>query len=225
MKVKRIIVLLIFVFSCFCAMYSQEEVVETEQVEEEKKDEELTLEELILSEKNEEEICKEILTKKYSKKSLNQVFADGYSPLLLAIHNNKIEVFKTLISKGANVNQVSSFVLRDDKSERKFLRCNPFLYAAWKGNLDCLQILLENKAETNVEADLIIPAEYSTYIRLILPIDAAFYNRKNIDFNAVHKLIQSTVDYEHTHFSGKIWAYGKVKTEDLLKEYNVFEIK
>lgn len=182
--------------------------------------------EIITSDKTEEEICNLINTKKYSKKIINEKDENGYTSLFLAIDADRPMVLELLIKKGANKNITTDLIV-NDKSGRKILRCSPVLYAAWKGKLNCLQLLLEKGSKHNIEADIIVPAgENSTYLRLLMPVDAAFYNRNNIDFNETHKILASkNIDYEHIHFTGKKWAYTRIKTSALLKEYDLLEIK
>ena len=187
---------------------------------------EKSLLEWIASDKTEEEICDYIKSNRFKRKQLNEKNEAGYSPLYLAIDTKKSQVVESLLKKGANKNLISNITVRD-KSGRKILRCSPVLYAAWKGDEKSLQVLIDKGAKINIESDFIIPTSGNTqYIRLILPIDAAFYNRRNIDFNAVHKILSNkTINYYHSHFSGPKWGYGKVTTHDLLKEYGLLEIK
>lgn len=182
--------------------------------------------ELITSDKTEEEICNLINSNKYTKKIINEKDENGYTSLFLAIDNDKPMVLELLIKKGAKKNVTTNLIV-NDKSGRKILRCSPVFYAAWKGKLNCLRLLFEKGAKHNIEADIIVPSgENSTYLRLLMPIDAAFYNRKNIDFNETHKILSSkNIDYEHIHFTGKKWAYTRIKTSALLKEYDLLEIK
>lgn len=213
---KKIFISLVGLFLIFSNLYSEEtKIVEKESIFD-----------LIISSKTEEEICEYINNNKYSKLELNEKNSNGYTPLYLAIDTGKVHVLELLIKKGAKKNQITDLTIRD-KTGRKILRCSPVLYAAWKGDLNCLQFLLEKGSKNNIESDFIIPnGESSTYIRLICPIDAAFYNRKKIDFNSVHKILASkNIDYQHIHFSGHKWAYTRIKTYDLLKEYNFLEIK
>lgn len=181
--------------------------------------------ELILSDKTEDEICSVIQSIKYKKSEINVKDENGYSPLYLAIDTGKVEVLKVLLKEGAKKNEITNLTMRD-KSGKTVLRCSPVLYAAWKGRTECLSYLLEKGSKANIESDIIIPAgENSTYLRLLNPIDAAFYNRNKIDFNEVHKILSASVDYQHIHFSGPKWAYTRIKTNDLLNEYNLLEIK
>ena len=82
-------------------------------------------------------------------------------------------------------------------------------------------------SKVDIESDMILPtSDGITYIRLLLPIDAAFYNRRNIKFNDIHNLLSTKeLDYQHYHFSGRKWSYGKYKTHDLLKEYGLLKIQ
>lgn len=195
---------------------------EGEAVEEETK----SLSEWIISDKTEEEICEFINTSKFKKKELNVKDESGYSPLYLAIDSGKVAVVDALLKKGADKNLISNITIRD-KTGRKILRCSPVLYAAWKGDANCLQTLIDKGSKINIESDFIIPtSSNTTYIRLLLPIDAAFYNRRNIDFNSVHKILkEKEIDYYHSHFSGTKWGYGKVITHDLLEEYGLLDVK
>ena len=210
--------------TCFisCFVFSEEKA----STEETLKNEEISLSEWIVSDKTEEEICEFINTSKLKKKQLNAKDESGYSPLYLAIDSGKATVVEALLKKGADKNLISNITVRD-KSGRKILRCSPVLYAAWKGDLNCLQVLVDKGSKINIESDFIIPTSpNTTYIRLLLPIDAAFYNRRNIDFNGVHKVLRNKeIDYYHSHFSGTKWGYGKVVTHDLLKEYELLEVK
>lgn len=210
--------------TCFisCFVFSEEKA----STEETLKNEEISLSEWIVSDKTEEEICEFINTSKLKKKELNAKDESGYSPLYLAIDSGKATVVEALLKKGADKNLISNITVRD-KSGRKILRCSPVLYAAWKGDLNCLQVLVDQGAKINIESDFIIPtSSNTTYIRLLQPIDAAFYNRRNIDFNSVHKILRNKeIDYSHSHFSGTKWGYGKVVTHDLLKEYGLLEVK
>ena len=185
-----------------------------------------SLSDWILKGKTEDEICEYINKTQFKKNELNAKDSLGYSPLYLAIDTGKTAVVKTLLKKGADKNLISNLAVRD-KSGRKILRCSPVLYAAWKGNINCLQVLIDKGAKSNIESDFVIPTTSNkTYIRLALPIDAAFYNRRNIDFKSVHKILrEKKIDYSHSHFSGTKWGYGKVVTHDLLKEYGFLEVK
>lgn len=185
-----------------------------------------TVFDVIQSKRSEEEICEYLKIQKLSKKELNEKDQNGYSSLYLAIDTGKAAVLEILLKKGAEKNLTTNLTIHD-KTGRKILRCSPVLFAAWKGDVKCLKILMEKGSKLDVESDFIIPtASNTTYIRLLNPIDAAFYNRRNIDFNAVHKQLASKkINYEHIHYSGPKWAYTKIKTHDLLKEYNLLEIK
>ena len=208
--------------ACFISSFAfSEENASTEEALENK---EMSLTEWIVSDKTEEEICEFINTTKFKKKELNAKDEAGYSPLYLAIDSGKVTVLEALLNKGVDKNLISNITVRD-KSGRKILRCSPVLYAAWKGDEKCLQALVDKGAKTNIESDFIIPTSpNTTYIRLLLPIDAAFYNRRNIDFNKVHKILGNK-EIEHSHFSGTKWGYGKVVTHDLLSEYGLLEVK
>lgn len=218
---KIIFWFLIFLFSGTALGFAEEVVSEPD--EEEKVE---TLFEIIVSERTDEEICEMISSTKFKKIELNATDENGFTPLLTAIDKERPSVVYELIKKGANPNQVTNITLKE-KAARRILRCSPALYAAWKGNIDVLNVLNANKAKFDIEADIIIPdGEHSVYIRLITPLDAAFYNRKNMDFNIVHRTLKECgVVYWHIHFSGKKWAYAKIKTRDLLEEYDLLEIK
>lgn len=174
---------------------------------------------VLASDKTEDEICEILQKNKYSKKELNKTDENGYSPIYLAIDTGKSQVLSVLLQNGADKNQIATLKVRD-KSGRKILRCSPVLYASWKGEADCLKILLDKKAKVNIESDFIIPtSKNTTYIRLAEPIDAAFYNRRNIDFQQILKTLgKENIDFEHEHFTGPKWAYSRVKTYDLLKD-------
>lgn len=210
--------------TCFISSFAFSE--EKASAEEALENKEISLSEWIVSDKTEEEICEFINTSKLKKKELNAKDESGYSPLYLAIDSGKITVVEALLKKGADKNLISNITIRD-KSGRKILRCSPVLYAAWKGDEKCLQALIDKGAKINIESDFIIPtSSNTTYIRLLQPIDAAFYNRRNIDFNKIHKILKNKgIDYSHSHFSGTKWGYGKVITHDLLKEYGLLEVK
>ena len=222
MNRKKIVIGMLLICFISSLAFSEGEAVE-EVAEEETK----SLSEWIISDKTEEEICEYINNNKFKKKELNKKDEEGYSPLYLAIDSGKVLVVETLLKKGADKNLVSNISIRD-KSGRKILRCSPVLYAAWKGDANCLQALVDKGAKINIESDFIIPtSSNTTYIRLLLPIDAAFYNRRNIDFNSVHKILKEKEInyYYHSHFSGTKWGYEKVVTHDLLEEYGLLEVK
>ncbi len=187
---------------------------------------EKTLSQIITSNMTEEEICAYLETNKISRKQLNQKDENGYTPLYLAIDVGKADVLNALIKKGANKNQITNLTIHDE-SGRKILRCSPVLFAAWKGNVACLEALMSKGAKLDIESDFIIPDSNGiVYIRLLTPIDAAFYNRRNIDFEAIHKqLATKELNYSHVHYSGKQTSYTRVLTHDLLEEYNLLEIK
>ena len=218
MKFKKCISAIFICMIFFSYGFSQEVA--------EEKDKKETVLDVIQSERSEEEICDYLKNNKISKKELNAKDENGYTPLYLAIDSGKSAVLETLLEKGAKKDLTTNLNIHD-KSGRKILRCSPVLFAAWKGEVKCLEILMNKGSVLDIESDFIIPtASNTTYIRLLNPIDAAFYNRRNIDFNAVHKQLASAeLNYEHIHYSGAKWAYTKIKTHDLLKEYNLLEIK
>lgn len=215
---KKKLVILLSIFCLFFNLFAEEKDIEGEKVN--------SLFNLIVSENSEEDICNIINQNKYSKKDINEQDNNGYTPLYLAIDTGKVHVLDLLIKKGANKNQIVNLTLRD-KSGKTILRTSPVLYASWKGDINCLQFLLDKGSKTDIESDIIIPAgDNPTYLRLLTPIDAAFYNRKQINFNEIHKILLSKeIDYQHIHYSGKKWAYTRIKTYDLLKEYELLEIK
>ena len=215
MKCKRLILGILLIFASVCLF--SEEVKKSEENKE-------SIFTVILSKATEEDICKKIQENKYSKAEINSTDSNGYTPLYLAIDSGKPKVMEFLLKKGANKNKITNIKVRD-RSGRKILRCSPVLYASWKGNKDCLSLLLEKGAKVNIESDMILPtSDGITYIRLLLPIDAAFYNRRNIKFNDIHDLLATKeLDYQHYHFSGRKWGYGKYKTHDLLKEYGLLK--
>lgn len=215
MKCKRLILGILLIFASVCLF--SEEVKKSEENKE-------SIFTVILSKASEEDICKKIQENKYSKAEINSTDSNGYTPLYLAIDSGKPKVMEFLLKKGANKNKITNIKVRD-RSGRKILRCSPVLYASWKGNKDCLSLLLEKGAKVNIESDMILPtSDGITYIRLLLPIDAAFYNRRNIKFSDIHDLLATKeLDYQHYHFSGRKWGYGKYKTHDLLKEYGLLK--
>lgn len=206
-----------FIIASFPAVFAQEaSEPPAEKIAEEIRED---IFDVIVSDKTEDEICEIIQKNKYSKKELNKTDENGYSPIYLAIDTKKPKVLSVLLQNGADKNQIANLKIRD-KSGRKILRCSPVLYASWKGNADCLKILLEKKAKSKIESDFIIPtSRNTTYIRLAEPIDAAFYNRRNIDFQQILKTLgKENIDFQHEHFTGPKWAYSRVKTYDLLKD-------
>lgn len=184
------------------------------------------LTELILSDKPDSEVIKYLKENKLSKEDINQKDKNGYSALYLAIDKGRAGVIDKLISKGADKNQITNLTIRD-KSGRKILRSSPVLYAAWKGDAACLKRLMKKNADSQIEADFIIPTSpEATYIRLLYPLDAAFYNRRSIDFSSVYKeLSEDKLNLEHSHFSGTKNDLSEVRTIELLKKYDLLEVK
>ena len=187
---------------------------------------EKTLPEIIISDMTEDEICAYLETNKISRKQLNQKDENGYTPLYWAIDVGKENVLNALIKKGANKNQITNLTIHDETG-RKILRCSPVLFAAWKGDVACLEALMSKGSKLDIESDFIIPDSSGiVYIRLLNPIDAAFYNRRNIDFETIHKqLATKELNYSHVHYSGRQTSYTRVLTRDLLKEYDLLEIR
>ena len=224
-KVKNFfIVFFVVFFVVTCSLLGLIEIPVTPLTEEEISSQYKALTEIILSDKSDEEILSFLKTNKISKQAINQKDKNGYSALYLAIDKRRAGVVNKLISKGADKNQITDITIRD-KTGRKILRCSPVLYAAWRGDVECLHKLMNKNADTQIESDFIIPTTPEpTYIRLLCPVDAAFYNRRSIKFSAVYnQLKEDKLDLEHSHFSGTPSDLSEVKTIELLKKYDLLE--
>lgn len=218
-----IFILLIFSFAFSAFSEASEKSVAPEQIEAAEqsiKSAHEALAEMILSEKTDEEVFDFLKKLKISKKEINQKDENGYSPLYLVLDMRRDSaIVKLLISKGADKNQISNITIRDN-SGSKILRCSPIFYAAWKGNSGSIRVLMDKKADVEIESDFIrVNKKTKTYYRLLRPIDVAIYNKENINFDRVYKVLsQKPIDVNHSHFVGSKNKYEEVKTKQLLEE-------
>lgn len=119
------------------------------------------------------EKVKDVLTDK--SYDINEVNGQNESALLIATHNNYIEIAKVLIDTGADVNQQDNI---DD---------SPYLYAGAQGKTEILDYMLKNgepnqKIYNRFGGNTIIPAAEKGHletVKLILKDGSADINHQN----------------------------------------------
>lgn len=101
-----------------------------------------------------EQVQKILLDKTYD---INETNDNDETPLLIATHNNQVEIAKELILAGADVNQQDS------------IQDSPYLYAGAQGKTEILSLILENsepdqKVYNRFGGNTIIPAAEKGYL-------------------------------------------------------------
>jgi len=152
-----------------------------------------------------------LLENKDNMADVNQVDADGQSPLYVAAQNGRIEVVKILLKKGADVQKTSMFGY------------SPLMVAVKEGHIKVVQALLENKVvladiyqTTTGYSPLFIAAEYG-YEKIVeallqkganvnqanaLGLSPLYVAAQNGHFNIVMALLEKGADVNQTDNSG-----------------------
>ncbi|WP_297246066.1 ankyrin repeat domain-containing protein [uncultured Brachyspira sp.] len=131
---------------------------------------------------------------------------DGINALVYAVSLNDEEMVKFLLEKGADANTVCEI-----KNEHTDISPTPLMNAAYKGNTNIINMLLENGADIN----------YTTDYGMTALMYAASFNQ----FEAAKVLLENNADTSITDEDGYT-ALDLAKSEDykdiveLLKKYN-----
>jgi ankyrin repeat protein len=114
-------------------------------------------------------------------KVINEVSPEGYTPLILAVYNNNVEVAEFLIEKGADVNGNSKMG-------------TPLMAAVVKNNQKCVEILLKNKADVSIsDANGSTALHYAVMFKQEILIKLLIENKADINQKDQRNL--SPLDY------------------------------